>query len=706
MPVVNLPDGSRINFPDGTPEQEMTAAIGQLMGGQNPAPAQAPVEGSGIAANIAAGANSRIADLAGFPAEVVNAIGALPSAAGTYVGRKLRELTGKPPMAEQPPEGMGRMSGTSADIESLMGRFGFDPRNVKAVTPAEKFAHGAGSGVVDAASAFMPATMVANTAKAGSLSQKLAETLAAQPVTQAVSSAVGEGTGEATGSPLLGLAAGLATPVGMAGVSRGVRYAGSVTGLSDPAGVANRKLFEAFQRDGIAPNDAIVRLQEWQQQGAKPEMLFDLGGENVRNLAKAAATVPGTGRQAAQQSLIERQMGQRSRVTGDIADTISPNDYSQVADELMAARAEKADPLYKAAFTANQSVDSNELNNILKTPAGRRALKDAAELMQNDRTLVGSVDPEMTAALREAVELGKADPVSGGVARGLKLRTLDYVKQSLYDAAEKAKVNGKNTAESRAIKGLYADLTKELDRLDVTAAAGPNSLKAEGGAYAQARAAYGGPSRSLDAMESGLGIFKEDSDVTAKQIASLAPGDKEFFKVGVVKALRGIADNTPDGADITRRLIGRPALRDKLKAAFDGPKEFQRFMDLIQRESSMYANARAVNPRAGSQTAPLGETLADLKIDPALSAFGHFLAGNYGSAAKNAGIAAINRMQGFRPSVSSKLVEALMNPNQDATISTLRGLRDNPVQTAGPTLNRGLAAALLMDRTRQALPDR
>ena len=35
MPVVNLPDGTKINFPDGTPEDEMASIIEGALGGEN-----------------------------------------------------------------------------------------------------------------------------------------------------------------------------------------------------------------------------------------------------------------------------------------------------------------------------------------------------------------------------------------------------------------------------------------------------------------------------------------------------------------------------------------------------------------------------------------------------------------------------------------------------------------------------------------------
>ena len=76
----------------------------------------------------------------------------------------------------------------------------------------ERLARGAGRGVVDAATLFAPAGMVAGAARAGSLSSKIAGLLASSPKMQAAAGAIGGGVAEETGSPLGGAIAGMATP--------------------------------------------------------------------------------------------------------------------------------------------------------------------------------------------------------------------------------------------------------------------------------------------------------------------------------------------------------------------------------------------------------------------------------------------------------------------------------------------------------------
>lgn len=80
-------------------------------------------------------------------------------------------------------------------------------------TTTEKAIQGAGQGVGTALGMMIPAAGVANTARAGTVTQGVAQTLAAQPAMQMASGAAAGATQAATDNPWLGLAAGLAVPV-------------------------------------------------------------------------------------------------------------------------------------------------------------------------------------------------------------------------------------------------------------------------------------------------------------------------------------------------------------------------------------------------------------------------------------------------------------------------------------------------------------
>lgn len=99
---------------------------------------------------------------------------------------------------------------------------GLLPDAPKPETTTEKVLYGAGEGVGDAAATVIPGGLVMRGARAGGTVSELGRALAAQPVTQAVAGATGGAVREATDSPLAGLAASLAAPVGMTAASRAV----------------------------------------------------------------------------------------------------------------------------------------------------------------------------------------------------------------------------------------------------------------------------------------------------------------------------------------------------------------------------------------------------------------------------------------------------------------------------------------------------
>lgn len=195
---VQAPDGSTVEFPEGTPEDTITRVMRQSFGGPT-----AERGALGTAANIAGQFG------AGFNERFAQTLGALPD----LYNRGLRAI-GAPAM----PEG-AYTRGIQGGINAVVG----EPPAPQ--TTAERFAHGAGSGLMDAATIAVPAARIASaTAPAAGaapgLLNRSATALAAQPAMQAAAGMAGGAVGEATDNPLLGAAAAFATPMLAAGASR------------------------------------------------------------------------------------------------------------------------------------------------------------------------------------------------------------------------------------------------------------------------------------------------------------------------------------------------------------------------------------------------------------------------------------------------------------------------------------------------------
>lgn len=243
MPVVNLPDGSRINFPDGTPPAEMNAAIEQHLGATKaaPSPERSDVDqGIHRASQFSRGFNQSVIDTAAALPDLVGsglrAIG-LPSSAPGYYKKTLEDLGNK----------VGMSVGDQAPA----------PEDT-----TDKVLRGAGAGVGNAAGMAVPAAGIARLAAPASRTAMLAEALAAQPTAQAVSGAVGGGVEGATDSPAAGLAAALATP------SLGNLGRRAITPVTNHLSGEEQRLAQLAEQHGI-------QLTPGQATGSRPLQAMD-----------------------------------------------------------------------------------------------------------------------------------------------------------------------------------------------------------------------------------------------------------------------------------------------------------------------------------------------------------------------------------------------------------------------------------------------
>lgn len=368
---------------------------------------------------------------------------------------------------------------------------------------------------------------------------------------------------------------------------------------------------------------------------------------------------------------------------------------------------------YDQAFKANQSVSSPEIDSVLKSPAGKVALNRAATTMQNDGSLVAVPDPEKTAALREAVELGKAEPSPGGVASGLKLRTLDYVRHELWNMSQEGRdpMTGSYTPNGAAILGQWKRLTLALDAADATAKAGPNSMKAAGGLYAKARAEYAQGAQALqEVANGGVGLIKSmqgpDRQSIVNRIFSatnitpdgVARARSQFAKAGKLDDWNaGLSSFLSDKLDQAMKVNasgqrgnvagkffanvwGDPRQQNIVKAALGNDPDkiagFGKFMEVLR--------------RAGSSLSEGAPTATDLNVDRGpVGAVGRAAAA--ATSAKtyvNPGNAIRDGVSYLRnsPSARQRLANALLSGDYDKSLLLLRN-------APSPTSRRAIAAA-------------
>ena len=425
-----------------------------------------------------------------------------------------------------------------------------------------------------------------------------------------------------------GAALGAATPFLAQGAMEGWGAVKNLLNAGNADEQAQQLILRAMQRDNLSVDEAINRYNAGQLTASKPEALIDIGGENVKGLARGAASIPGPARQMTQDFVATRQAGQGGRIADDVANAISSNtNFSGTIDDLMASRARAAQPLYDRVVRPDSLVPDEKFAALAQDPYIAQT--------------IGKV--------RENPLYGMADLPPNS------LPVLDAAKKQLDDLIGAARVSKANN-EARL-------LTQKRDAIvSLADEAFPE--------YRLAREAWSGPTQSIEAMELGRGILKESADVTAAAIKKLPEGDREFFKAGVVRAIKDAADNAPDGADITKRFFGKPALREKLRAAFDDDAAFQAFEQTIRREAEMFKTAQQVNPRAGSPTAIIQEEQADIRRNPFVQ-FGMdtFRQGPF-QAIGNVASNLYDRGRGINPQTSQKLAEYLLATNPQSVRNT------------------------------------
>jgi hypothetical protein len=383
--------------------------------------------------------------------------------------------------------------------------------------------------------------------------------------------------GAAGGAALGGTLGTVAQPVarlGGATVQRGLDIGRSMVGAGtrDFQRRADTRLLQSLQRDGISPEQAMLRLQEIQRSGYKPETIIELGGENTRRLADVVAQYPGASQRAA--ALAEERMsGQAARVATDFRQAFKVNaDAFDLAEDIIRKRDAASSPLYKQAYQEGGVIADERFKDFFKLTAFKDAYKTARELAEFDGV-------ELPAKIDDIWKLGGPD-----------LMTLDYIKRGLDDVLYVKK--GPSGGTGKQILGRLEQKRKEF--VDLIDEVGPAS-------YQQARRAFAGPTEVRNAIEQGRDFTKLDARQLQRVYSGLSPAEQEGFKVGVYDAIRTNINKGADGSDALRRVWGSPEKRDQVRV-FLGDDTFQDLTGLLEREKVI--RTTDVTMMRGSQTQP------------------------------------------------------------------------------------------------------
>lgn len=386
----------------------------------------------------------------------------------------------------------------------------------------------------------------------------------------------------ALGSAALG---GAMVPVAATVGAAGKRIAGAVS-ETKAAEFARQKVAEALGRDvrgrvaeaggtTAAIEQAKARLGKLGPEAA----VADVGGENTRRLLDTLATLPGKAKQAVEREIRVRQGGRGVllAVEAEKALGASGRRYVDSIQGFDIARQEAARPYYDALRNVTVQADD-----------------EIAELLQRAAPYHGQ-----TNKLAQTLGITPANLSRIRPGDSLPFATLDNLKQTLWDAGQEAKRQGKNKLGA-AIDDLRVTLTSKMDDVSPQFQGQPLSKLA--------RDAWAGPSQSMAAAEAGRAALREDAMTIADLTRGFSQSEMEAFRIGAAQSIRDKAGRQAGQTELLN-FWKNPATSDKLREIFGG--NYRAFSAALMRENVKKGLERVGR---GSQTAERMAGMGDLDV--------------------------------------------------------------------------------------------
>ena len=394
----------------------------------------------------------------------------------------------------------------------------------------------------------------------------------------------GEGGFENRAERALGEAAVGGTVGGVLGA--GAPVVGSVVGniFSSPTRRAQDRLIDVIGEQGTTPADVAADYARRQAQGVKPEIIADMyPGSAVAGESRRVLNVPGANRQEITEQLVTRMDDQGPRVAQAFEKATGTNQkFFPVLDDLEKVRKADATPFYEAAYA--KPARTKTLDELIM-----RAPDEAFSEAERAARYEGLIFPNLVAKNKDGARTIVGDYTVKDV--DMVKRGLDRIIENNTDA-----ITGKANSEARRAATLKNAIVGEVDKL------APE--------YAQARAAWAGPSAVMDAMKAGQRLFNERAEITARDIAKLGQSEKEGFLIGALDAVNQRIGRKIEGQDVTgafRSGNAKAQIEAALGATGRKPEEVRSITNAlfadIEREAMMANTNRQL--RAISQTAPL-----------------------------------------------------------------------------------------------------
>jgi len=595
MPIVKMPDGTQVRFPDEMPREQIRDLIASKFPDVAARAAQGPQAVTG--AQMAASENLPIPGTPmAQPKEPVtssapwldpitafanNAVDAIPVAGPTLTNMRQNLdaatnslMTGKPydfdrswqqqagfdaDIASQHPE--ASTAGSVAGAVGPLVALGMTPKGGQALGMTGTTAQRAGMGLVSGA--------VIGGADAAARGQ------------------------DAVKAALMGGGLGTIFPLAERTISPVVR---ALMGQNIPRSI--QTVARNLERDGINPSQMIGQTDAI---GADA-MLMDLG-PNMTRQAGAIASLPGEGQTALRNALVERNFGTNARIQGDVDATLGPATSPRIFNQGIRDAQKALSPQYEAALANAQPVDVATIASYLDR-AGLEASGDIAAALGKVRTALDDRAVQMPKAFGAALDV-KAPLISNP-------RQLLNVRQDLDDLVGAAQGNQK-----RVLRDVRQMIDDELAR----AVPGIKDVDRQYEALAKQREGFEQGQQALDSGRSAL-TPADLTNVAANSPAHVLDSMSQGARAEIDRLIGTTANNVNalksavkgDGSWNRDRLVTLFGAKkaDDLIGILEREQTYQRSYNTVTQNSETAARTAAQKEAAPRQFGQQSTSIADL----------------------------------------------------------------------------------------------
>ena len=560
MPIVKMPDGVQVQFPDNMPAEQIKGIIATKF------PESVPKsQGQGEHLSFEEGAalldKERQNSLSGMAGSALTgAIEGVPIAGPALLGLTERAGAGIASMIDGESYGQNLQQGQQAvanakEVNPSSNVVGQVAGNVASMIPLGATGIGARALGITGPKLMTRAGMSA---------------LSSGAISGADSLARGGDAADALASGGIGLGIGGAIPLVGAGISAGARAVGSkiaptINALTNPTAEASRRLGVALTRD-IDANPTMLMNQADEAAAAAnniPIVNADRGGETTRALARSVSNQSPEARAVIENTASDRFGAQSQRAADFIGKLTNGRADDLAYQEAIKATARQVNkPAYAAAYSAPeaQQLFTPRIQELMQSPSFRRAI-DKVPQRSADR---GAIDgfkeignPFAKNSQGAYVLQKKAD----GTLVTPSLQFWDHVKRNLDSDIGKAMTGGDRTRAAE-LTSLKNALLKELDTTVP--------------AFKAARQGAAGFFGAEDALEAGKTFANTPKLVpeAVKAFQAFKPAEKDAFATGYASELIDRIKASGDRTNIINSTFKTQAGRESMALVF-GPQKMR-----------------------------------------------------------------------------------------------------------------------------------